>query len=90
MGRKGSQAWGLAVVLGLVGPPLAAPPERRETVGGAYARSVDALELVNRDANHARVNRGAWGQMNSARDQARQAETPVQLGTPPFSPWSRW
>ena len=87
-GQSGSYA-AFAVVLALVGPPIAARPEARATVRGAYARSVDALEIVNRDVANERVNVGAWGRMNSLRDQVRQSQEPA-IGAPPFSPWQRW
>jgi hypothetical protein len=87
MGRKGSYA-SLAVALALVGPPLTAP-QRRETVRGAYARSMDRFEIFWRGIDNERVNVGAWGRINSTRDQVRQAEEPA-IGSPPFSFWQRW
>jgi len=74
-------AWFAVVVLTL--PPPSAP-ERRETVGGAYSRAMNELELVNREQQLERVNEGAQGRKNALRTNARQSEVPP-LGTPPLS-----
>jgi hypothetical protein len=72
----------LAAALVLTVPPPN-PPERRETVGGAYARALDALELPSREYQLQRRNQGAGGRLNSLRLNARQSEAPP-LGTPPL------
>ena len=67
----------------LLAPPLSNPPERRETIGGAYARAVDLLEPFTREYELQRENYGAQGRKNALRQNARQAEVPP-LGIPPL------
>lgn len=56
------------------GPTLQAG--QRQTLGGAYARSVDRFEVVNRGAAERNTNVGLWGRINSTNRAADDAERP--------------
>lgn len=56
------------------GPSM--PATAPETLGGAYARSLDRFEVVNRGAVERNTNFGLWGRINSTNRAADDAERP--------------
>ncbi len=52
------------------------PHDRRETLRGAYDRSLGFMEPFNRETNLQRENYGGRGRINDLRDRCREAEVP--------------
>jgi hypothetical protein len=72
---------------GVGGVAAAAPPaNQRQTVGGAYERSLDRLELVHPPYRFWRQNRGPRGRINATDEAVRRAEVPA-LPPRPLSEW---
>jgi hypothetical protein len=86
--RRLAGALALAISLGSVGGvAFAAPPgNRRQTLGGAYERSVDRLEQAHPPYRFWRENRGPRARINSTEDAVRRAEVPA-LPPRPLSEW---
>lgn len=59
---------------------------RRETLGGAYERAYDRLEIFNREFNLERENQGGQGRINATRSVVRDVECPP-LAASSLTPW---